>query len=99
MFEDFEPVLENFNTSSIELTYKNLYFNNFYYFKEPRIKFSNFRYFLKISNSKLKTLNDNSYVYTKPYSNLIVPKQEMVFFNPYILFFHFLSKQYQKHTS
>lgn len=76
--------------------YKNVYFNYYNYFKILHLKYVDFKYYLKISNLKIKISHENTQFIVKPYSYLNITNVPTSPFNPYILFYQFFFKQYQK---
>jgi len=99
MMEQFhlnsQRILENHD----QTIFKNLFFNNFFYFSTFKINFSDFNYFIKITNLKTKIKNENLLTFTKPYSILNYIKTSTQCNMPYILIFHSIFKQYQTSNS
>lgn len=75
---------------------KNIYFNEYNYFSQIKMKFNDFKNFIKITNTNLKLKNENSYAFSKPYSIFNNNSFNLSKNNPYLLVIHDLYKQYLK---
>jgi len=87
MLEDFFKKT-NTTLSEKDILYKNLYFNEYYYFSSVKAKFTDFKNFLKITNLGLKLKNENFYLLSKPYNILNNNSFNLPKYNPYVLVVH-----------
>lgn len=86
-----QPFLNDFNFSP-----HHIYFNNFFYFNYLKLNFSDFNYFIKITNLKLKSTNESVILYSKPYS--FITNHVIIRDNIHLSTIHFNFKQFQKTT-
>lgn len=94
-FKNFKKINKN-KINHNDLFFKTLFFSNFHYLSSLRLKFTDFKYYFKITNLKIKIKNDTILFSNKPYSILQIFRNSLFNWNPYVLILHFFFKQHQK---
>jgi hypothetical protein len=96
MLETFTKKFNEPSSKSTDLVLKNIYFNEYFFFSQIKIKFNDFKNFIKISNLRLKLKNETFYLLSKPYNILNNTSFNLSKYNPYLLTIHDYFKQYAR---
>lgn len=93
MAENFVKKSQNRSLNK-NILYKNAYFNHYDYFSQIKIKFNDFKNFIKITNINFRIKNESFHLHTKPYNILNNNSYSSVKSNPYLLVIHNMYRQH-----